>query len=167
MMINPEGYYEEYLKGKTATQIMTVIRGFKNEIDELEMEGAWPYECRKCIVGLEMLRKEENITRLELMEDLASSDMLIVDEAHHVINRNSKSHQIVEYFCESCDVAVFLSAAPLQLGSGDLFSLVSLPFVNPLPYQPCITMPNKHSMMQSRILSILHLEKDTANVLPS
>lgn len=94
--------------------------------DELEMEGAWPYECRKCIVGLEMLRREENITRLELMEDLASFDMLIVDEAHHVINRNSKSHQIVEYFCESCDVAVFLSATPLQLGSGDLFSLLNL-----------------------------------------
>ena len=66
--------------------------------DEMEMEGAWPYECRKCIVGLEMLRREENIARLELMEDLASFDMLIVDEAHHVINRNSKSHQIVEYF---------------------------------------------------------------------
>lgn len=94
--------------------------------DELEMEGAWPYECRKCIVGLEMLRREENITRLELMEDLASFDMLVVDEAHHVINRNSKSHQIVEYFCESCDVAVFLSATPLQLGSGDLFSLLNL-----------------------------------------
>ena len=95
-------------------------------LDELEMEGAWPYECSKCIVGLEMLRREENITRLELIEDLASFDMLIVDEAHHVINRNSKSHQIVEYFCESCDVAVFLSATPLQLGSGDLYSLLNL-----------------------------------------
>lgn len=94
--------------------------------DEFEMEGAWPYECRKCIISLEMLRREENITRLERMEDLAGFDMLIVDEAHHVINRNSKSHQIVEYFCESCDVVVFLSATPLQLGSGDLFSLLNL-----------------------------------------
>ena len=94
--------------------------------DELEMEGAWPYECRKCIVGLEMLRREENIARLELLEDLASFDMLVVDEAHHAINRSSKSHQIVEYFCESCDVAVFLSATPLQLGSDDLFSLLNL-----------------------------------------
>ncbi len=95
-------------------------------LNELEMEGAWPYECRKCIIGLELLRREENITRLEFMEDLASFDMLIVDEAHHVINRNSRSHQIVEYFCECCDVAVFLSATPLQLGSQDLFSLLNL-----------------------------------------
>lgn len=95
-------------------------------LDELEMEGVWPYECRKCIIGLEMLRREQNIARLELMEDLASFDMLIVDEAHHIINRNSKSHQIAEYFCECCDVAVFLSATPLQLGSRDLYSLLNL-----------------------------------------
>lgn len=36
MMISPEGYYEEYLKGKTAEQIMTVIRGLKQEIGHLK-----------------------------------------------------------------------------------------------------------------------------------
>ena len=36
MMISPEGYYEEYLKGKTATQIMIAIRGLKNEIGHLK-----------------------------------------------------------------------------------------------------------------------------------
>lgn len=93
---------------------------------EFEMEGSWPFECRKCIVGLEMLRRKENIARLEIMDDTVSFDMLIVDEAHHVINKNSKSHQIIEYFCESCGIAVFLSATPLQLGSSDLFSLLNL-----------------------------------------
>lgn len=29
MMINPERYYEEYLKGKTKEQIMTAIRELK------------------------------------------------------------------------------------------------------------------------------------------
>ncbi|WP_415535488.1 hypothetical protein [Dehalobacter sp. 4CP] len=32
MMISPEGYYEEYLEGKTKEQILTVIRGLKQEI---------------------------------------------------------------------------------------------------------------------------------------
>jgi len=32
MMISPESYYEEYLKGKTKEQIMTAIRGLKQEI---------------------------------------------------------------------------------------------------------------------------------------
>lgn len=36
MMISPEGYYEEYLKGKTAAQILTTIRGLKNEIGHLK-----------------------------------------------------------------------------------------------------------------------------------
>jgi len=93
---------------------------------EMEMEGVWPYESRKCIIGLEMLRREENIVRIEAMEDVISFDMLVVDEAHHVINPNSKSHQVVEYFCRSSEIAVFLSATPLQLGSSDLFSLLNL-----------------------------------------
>lgn len=36
MMISPEGYYEEYLKGKTVAQITTAIRGLKNEIGHLK-----------------------------------------------------------------------------------------------------------------------------------
>ncbi len=36
MMISPEGYYEMSLKGKTAEQIMSIIRGLKNEIGHLK-----------------------------------------------------------------------------------------------------------------------------------
>ncbi|SDY44923.1 hypothetical protein [Tindallia californiensis] len=36
MMISPECYYEEYLKGKTKEQIMTAIRGLKQEIGRLK-----------------------------------------------------------------------------------------------------------------------------------
>jgi hypothetical protein len=36
MMISPEGYYDEYLKGKTKAQIMTAIRGLKQEIGRLK-----------------------------------------------------------------------------------------------------------------------------------
>lgn len=36
MMISPEGYYVEYLKGKTEEQIMTAIRGLKQEIGRLK-----------------------------------------------------------------------------------------------------------------------------------
>lgn len=36
MMISPEGYYEAYLKGKNVAQIMTAIRGLKNEIGHLK-----------------------------------------------------------------------------------------------------------------------------------
>lgn len=36
MMISPEGYYEEYLKGKKEKQIMTAIRGLKREMGGLK-----------------------------------------------------------------------------------------------------------------------------------
>lgn len=36
MMISPENYYEQYLKGKTKEQIMTAIRGLKQEIGRLK-----------------------------------------------------------------------------------------------------------------------------------
>ena len=36
MMISPEAFYEDRLKGKTKEEIMTVIRGLKNEIGRLK-----------------------------------------------------------------------------------------------------------------------------------
>lgn len=36
MMISPDSYYEEYLKGKSKEQIMTAIRGLKKEIGHLK-----------------------------------------------------------------------------------------------------------------------------------
>ena len=36
MLISPEEYYDKYLKGKSAAQIMTAIRGLKNEIGHLK-----------------------------------------------------------------------------------------------------------------------------------
>ena len=41
MMISPEGYYEEYLKGKSQNEILTEIRSLKREISRLKklLEG--------------------------------------------------------------------------------------------------------------------------------
>ena len=41
-MISPEKYYEEYLKGKTAVQIMTAIRGLKNLIGHQRHRNIYP-----------------------------------------------------------------------------------------------------------------------------
>ena len=47
MMISPETYYEENLKGKTATQILFAIRGLKQEISRLKNNIENPnYLCR-------------------------------------------------------------------------------------------------------------------------
>ncbi len=46
MMISPEAYYEQYLKGKPAEEILSKIRGLKNEIGRLKNIVEHPeYEC--------------------------------------------------------------------------------------------------------------------------
>ena len=46
MMISPEAFYEINLKGKTADQIMTIIRGLKQELGRLKNIVEHPeYEC--------------------------------------------------------------------------------------------------------------------------
>ena len=95
-------------------------------LKELSIDGYWPMSMSKCIVNLEMIRSEKNIEALINNEEELSFDMLIVDEAHHVINTASNSHRVVEFFAEHSRMAVFLSATPLQLGSEDLFSLLNL-----------------------------------------
>lgn len=39
MMISPEAYYEEYLKGKNEKQILSVIRGLKRNRPPEESDG--------------------------------------------------------------------------------------------------------------------------------
>ena len=50
MMISPEIYYEEYLKGKTKEQIMTAIRGIKQDIGRLKNIMERPDYCAELIV---------------------------------------------------------------------------------------------------------------------
>ena len=50
MMISPEAYYEEFLKGKTAEEIMTAIRGLKQEIGHLKNTMEHPDYGRKPLI---------------------------------------------------------------------------------------------------------------------
>ena len=55
-------------------------------LSELDFEGEWPIEYSKCIIGLEMLRRQENIDKLESIDVSPNFNMLVVDEAHHQFN---------------------------------------------------------------------------------
>lgn len=77
------------------------------------------------IVSIESLRGAG-----DLLADLADLnphfDLAIVDEAHVLRNRTSKSHHVGELLSDWADYLVFLSATPLNLGSEDLYNLVHL-----------------------------------------
>ena len=74
MMISPETYYEMNLKGKTAEQIMSAIRGLKNEIGHLKnvMEhpdyGSEPIMCPSESTRLWCTREYLERAKVALME---------------------------------------------------------------------------------------------------
>lgn len=94
------------------------------------------------IVSLERLRVSK---RLEELADLQPRfDLVIVDEAHYLRNRQARAFEMGELLATWADVLIFLSATPLNLGHDDLFNLLSLlvadeyddPFIFPKQVEP-------------------------------
>jgi superfamily II DNA or RNA helicase len=80
---------------------------------------------------------EEGAPRRSLRRDLARFlheaadgepviDLLVVDEAHYLRNRESLTSQIGQLLREVSEHAVFLSATPINLSNDDLFTLLNL-----------------------------------------
>jgi SNF2 family DNA or RNA helicase len=53
-------------------------------------------------------------------------DILIIDEAHHLKNSETRAHKACRVAAESADAVLALTATPIQMGSRDLFNLLSL-----------------------------------------
>ena len=53
-------------------------------------------------------------------------DVLIIDEAHHLRNTETKAHKACREAAASADAVLALTATPMQMGSRDLFNLLSL-----------------------------------------
>ncbi len=132
---------------------------------ELDNDGEWPNEYNKCIIGLEMLRRQENIDKINSIDVSANFNMLVVDEAHHVSDNETNSYSIINYFCENSEIAIFLSATPLQLGSDDLFSLLNLLLPEEFESKTVfdyMRAPNEHINSAIRALRI-HSDPNSTN----
>lgn len=90
--------------------------------DRLE-QGAEPQ--LKGVISLESLRVADRVLE-RLMKVHPRFDLVIVDEAHSMRNRESKSHALGRLLADSADYLLLLSATPLNLGDNDLFNLMSL-----------------------------------------
>ena len=76
------------------------------------------------IVSLQSLRDANLITELEA--GTGPLDLLIVDEAHHCRNPDTKQHRAVRALSESSEAAILLTATPIHLGTENLFHLLRL-----------------------------------------
>ena len=106
-------------------------------IKEMDLEGEWPIQLQKVILPYSLLsevllygpegrgRRSQGKGLLDL-DPPPRFDLVIVDEAHHIRNPNTRSYEAVRFFCDYAEAAVFLTATPIQLGSEDLFVLLNV-----------------------------------------
>ena len=111
----------------------------KHCINEMHLDGAWPAQHQKTILPYSLFdeallygpgsngksRKRRGQGLLAL-DPPPRFDLVIVDEAHHIRNPNTYTHQAVRFFCDHAEAAVFLTATPIQLGNHDLFVLLNV-----------------------------------------
>lgn len=104
-------------------------------IEETDLEGEWPDQHSKTIVPFSLfdevlLQGKTNGRRRQLglldLEPPPHFDLVIIDEAHHIRNSSTFTHQVARFFCENAEAVVFLTATPIQLGNQDLFTLLNL-----------------------------------------
>lgn len=102
---------------------------------ETDLDGVWPQRYSRAIVHLELLRSENHllgdsgrhpIPGLLTLSPTPRFSLVIVDEAHHLRNPETRSHEIARFLCEASDAVLFLSGTPVHLGSQDLFTLLHL-----------------------------------------
>ena len=78
----------------------------------------------RAICSLESFRSKGVMERWE--EIGPTLDVMIIDEAHHLKNRDTLSHRICRSAAENADAVLALTATPIHIGSRDLFNLLSL-----------------------------------------
>jgi len=102
-------------------------------INEMHLDGNWPERYRRIIVPYSLFdeallhgsKKRKNNSGLLDLDPPPRFDLVIVDEAHHIRNRETFRHQAVRFFCDHAEAAIFLTATPIQLGNQDLFVLLN------------------------------------------
>ena len=97
-----------------------------NDLIELLEQSENPYKSMGIngIISLESIRKKEVLKKLENL--LMRLDLVIVDEAHHMRNFNSKSRKAGVLLNRRADSMLFLTATPIHLGSENLYSLLNV-----------------------------------------
>ena len=104
-------------------------------IDETRLEGKWPSRFAKAILPYSLLDERLLLGSTEgrakrhglvSLNPPVKFDLVLVDEAHHIRNKDTWSHRIVKHLLDSAEAAVLISATPIQTGATDLFNLLQL-----------------------------------------
>jgi superfamily II DNA or RNA helicase len=102
---------------------------------EAHLDGVWPQQYARAIAHLELLRIDEHMAGvanndnrpgLLTLDPPPAFSLVIVDEAHHLRNPETRSHELARFLTDCSEAALFLSATPVHLGSRNLYTLLNL-----------------------------------------
>ncbi len=105
-------------------------------LEQTDLDGEWPERYARAILPFSLFN--ENLLNGHAMRNGGRSkglltldapprfDLLIVDEAHNARNADTNLHQGLRVLADNAEAVVLLTATPVQLGTGDLFSLLNL-----------------------------------------
>ena len=120
--------FDEDFQPLSADQLRYCLR-------EAHLDGAWPEQYARSIVHLELLRREEYLDGragrgqhpgLRALDPLPHFSLVVVDEAHHLRNPETRAHDLASFLCDVGEAVVFLSATPVHVGAENLFTLLHL-----------------------------------------
>ena len=123
---------------KRFDESFTALNGqmLRHCLRETNLEGEWPVQYAKAILPFSLFdsdliygiegRRQSPTQGLLSLDPPPKFDLVIVDEAHHIRNAETYLHKGVRYFCDNAGAVLFLTATPVQLGSNDLYTLLSV-----------------------------------------
>ena len=99
-------------------------KGFIGLLEDFQREGL-SFECA-AICSLTTIRQDRILEAINEMHEAHRFDLVIIDEAHHLRNSETKSHHAGLLLSDATDSMVLLTATPIHLGSEDLYRLLRL-----------------------------------------
>jgi ATP-dependent helicase HepA len=105
-------------------------------LEQTDLDGEWPERYARAILPFSLFgdnllngypgRNGRRSKGLATLDTPPRFDLLIVDEAHNARNADTNLHQGLRLLADNAEAVVFLTATPVQLGTGDLFSLLNV-----------------------------------------
>lgn len=99
-------------------------KGIMELLADFQREGT-AFQCA-AVCTLNTIRQDRIREALEEMNAAHRFDLVIIDEAHHLRNSETKSHKIGLTLSDVTEAMVLLTATPIHLGNEDLYRLLRI-----------------------------------------
>lgn len=99
-------------------------KGLLELLADFRREGT-AFQCA-AVCTLNTVRQDRIREAVEEMNPAQRFDLVIIDEAHHLRNSETKSHRAGLTLSDATEAMVLLTATPIHLGSEDLYRLLRL-----------------------------------------